>query len=59
MQAAKDNITMHIVHIEGKNVADLLSRWQQCPNISGLHNFIDKPIWVIVPKDYLEINFNI
>ena len=61
MQAAKDNIPMNIIHIEGKknSVADLFSRWQQYPNMSGLHKFINKPVWVMFPKNYLEINFNI
>ena len=61
MQAVMDNITLRVVHVQGKQNtgADILSRWGLQPNIIKLKEIIPNPQWIMVPMSYTNINWNI
>ena len=57
--AAESDMDLHYIHIKGVNnqVADVLSRWQGTPNHwQLLHDHIQKPIWLKVSHDLLDID---
>ena len=61
-EAAIRDIELRYVHIMGKQnkVADLLSRWENTvAQYQNLNAFIDKPMWVKVGSELLELNYDI
>ena len=61
MQAAKDNVTLKVVHVQGKQntAADILSRWGHEPNVLKLKTIIANPQWIDVPIPYTHIDWDI
>ena len=61
MQAAMDNITLKVVHVQGKEntAADILSRWGLQPDVQKLNKIIPNPHWINVSSSYVNINWNI
>ena len=57
--AAKADIDLRYIHIKGVNnvVADVLSRWQGTPQQwQVLHNHFEKPLWLNVSHELLDID---
>ena len=61
MQAAMDNITLKVMHVQGKQntAADILSRWGLQPDVKKLEEVIHNPQWIVVPPSYTNINWSI
>ena len=61
MEAAKYNIMLKTIHIEGKNnsAADLLSRWHNSPDVQKLNIVVNSPQWIHVPMNFTDIDWDI
>ena len=61
MQAAMDNVTLKVIHVQGKQntAADILSTWGLQPDVEKLNKIIPTPHWITVPSCYVNIDWNI